>query len=94
MYVFQYTGLRCTLSWDGVAAEHYSVADAYQPPAMEHAEVTCVFSFLFFLFPGLQQIRKHVQREIICCNSHAHCLRGNCSAARTSDHMLVLHLGN
>ncbi len=50
MYVFQYTGLRCTLSWDGVAAEHYSVADAYQPPAMEHAEVTCVFFFFFFFF--------------------------------------------
>ena len=39
MYVLQYTGLRCTLSWDGVPAEHDSVADAYQPPAVEHAEV-------------------------------------------------------
>ncbi|KAA6427294.1 MAG: hypothetical protein FRX49_01959 [Trebouxia sp. A1-2] len=38
MYVFQYTGLRCTLSWDGVPAERYSVADAYQPPAIGHAE--------------------------------------------------------
>ena len=39
VYMFQYTGLRCTLSWDGVPPEHDSVADAYQPPAMEQAEV-------------------------------------------------------